>query len=138
MNAEPCKGCIDWPHCWANQTCAKEALSPAPCSVSSTRREVIENKLLTALDDEGKVAILASEADLNMLIESLGLAVRMGKSGSVVMQRDLMQLRDAAFPKGTESRPDDLPIAARYNHDDGTFDPQPSEIHPFISEGDTP
>ena len=79
--------------------------SPRPCSVALTRREVIENKLLDALSDEGTVAILASEADLNLLIESLDLAVRMEKPGAIEMQRDLMQLRDAAFSRNDKGLP---------------------------------
>jgi hypothetical protein len=37
---------------------------PNPLTIEHTQKQVIENKLLAALDNEGKVAILASEQDL--------------------------------------------------------------------------
>jgi hypothetical protein len=42
----------------------------APCSVEFTRRQVIEHKLLTALEDGRVVAILASRQDLEDLIHA--------------------------------------------------------------------
>jgi enolase len=42
-----------------------------PNKVIQSSREVLEHKLLTALDDEGTVAILASKEDLDLLIEAL-------------------------------------------------------------------
>ena len=76
--------------------------SPAPCSVSSTRREVIENKLLAALDDDGTVAILANEEMLNDLIwvmENYIGASRQRQDRMESLHADLTQLRDAAFPR---------------------------------------
>lgn len=42
-----------------------------PCSVERTTKQVIEHKLLAALDDETKVAILASKQDLEDMIAAL-------------------------------------------------------------------
>lgn len=42
-----------------------------PCLVERTHRSVIEHKLLTALDDESKVAILATKQDLEDMIAAL-------------------------------------------------------------------
>ena len=85
---------------------AKGGSSPAPCSVSSTRREVIENKLLAALDDEGTVAILANEEMLNDLIwvmENFIGASRDRQDRMESMHADLTQLRDAAFPRNASA-----------------------------------
>jgi hypothetical protein len=73
--------------------------------VSSTRREVIENKLLAALDDEGTVAILANEEMLNDLIwvmENFIGASRDRQDRMESMHADLTQLRDAAFPRNKD------------------------------------
>lgn len=77
-----------------------------PCSVSSTSREVIENKLLAALEDDNTVAILASKQDLDDLIAALDEFHPVGwtstRSAEVARCRDLSagmkQLRDGAFP----------------------------------------
>lgn len=74
-------------------------------SVEHTRREVIEGKLLAALDDEGKVAIIASEEDCEFLIRGLVLLehARMDDnvSNEVSKIQDLLtglrQLKEAAF-----------------------------------------
>lgn len=42
-----------------------------PCSVESTSRQVIEHKLLTALEDGKTVAILATQNDLLTLLAAL-------------------------------------------------------------------
>lgn len=79
--------------------------SPAPCSVSSTRREVIENKLLAALDDEGTVAILANEEmlkDLIWVLENYIGASRDRQDRMESLHVDLSQLRDAAFPRNAK------------------------------------
>lgn len=67
-----------------------------------TKREVIENRLLTALDDKTKVAILLTEEDLDSLIAYLFLA----NTNRMVMQskcsdwiKDLNELKNSAFPK---------------------------------------
>lgn len=47
-------------------------MSERELQVVQSSRQIIEQKLLTALDsDSGQVAILATEADLNMLIRAL-------------------------------------------------------------------
>jgi len=66
------------------------------CSVSSARREVIENKLLAALDDESKVAILATEIDLILFIKAMAF---FDTPDSREMAKDLLQLKRAAFPQ---------------------------------------
>lgn len=67
--------------------------------VESASREVIENRLLAALDDEGKVAVVLSQQDLARLIGWLDRPVV--KSAFSVDQQefvaDLKKLSDAAF-----------------------------------------
>lgn len=83
------------------QTTARQASPTTPCSVSSTRREVIENKLLTALDDEWKVAILATESDLKTLIKALEYYDMDSKTYAECqdMAADCRQLLEAASPQ---------------------------------------
>lgn len=59
-------------------------------------RQVIEKKLLTALEDKGCVAILASEEDLRMMIDCLRTGTFHSKG--LQMADDLEQLLHAAFP----------------------------------------
>jgi hypothetical protein len=54
---------------------AKGGSSPSSCSVIPTSRSVIEGKLLDALSNDGCVAILASEDDLNVMIAALEYAM---------------------------------------------------------------
>ena len=64
--------------------------------VSRVQREVIEGKLLAALDDSSKVAILCSEDDLELLIyvlEKLPLPSMPVRQ----MAKDLRRLRAEAF-----------------------------------------
>ena len=75
---------------------AARGSSPAPCSVESVNRQVIENQLLAALDDKSKVAILATEDDLKLLIAAL--RPMWANSAAREMCDDLCQLKDAAFP----------------------------------------
>ena len=63
-------------------------------------RQVIENQLLAALDDKSKVAILATEEDLKLLITALR---PMWASAAREMCDDLCQLKDAAFPPKAEN-----------------------------------
>jgi hypothetical protein len=76
-----------------------------PCSVESVNRQVIENQLLTSLCDKSKVAILATEEDLTLLIGALKCvschdpAARAAKE----MCADLQQLKAAAFPPNIRS-----------------------------------
>ena len=75
------------------------SLAAMPCSVESVNRQVIENQLLTALDDKSKVAILATEEDLTMLIICLGFSTGVKAKE---MRADLQQLKAAAFPPNRE------------------------------------
>lgn len=95
---------------------AKGGSSSSSCSVVPTSRSVIEGKLLDALSNDGCVAILASEDDLNVMIAALEYAM-LGNHKQTVAARDLAkdmrQLRKEAFPPNHEqheqhnqSRPD--------------------------------
>ena len=77
-----------------------------PCSVSLTQREVIENKLLTALEDESCTAILTSKEDLEILIAALE-SWNWGNSSthrSMDLAAGITQLRDEAFPSHNVQR----------------------------------
>lgn len=80
-----------------------------PCSVEMTSRQVIEHKLLTALDDSNTVAALFSKQDLECIIAALyghELGDRKGKvlSWEAHMKRrkeladSMSQLLREAFP----------------------------------------
>lgn len=58
-------------------------------------RTVLERKLLTALKDDSKVAILATKEDLDLLILVLGNSIQ---KAAQEFAADLKKLRDAAFP----------------------------------------
>ena len=93
---------------WVSARQPSQANNPAPFSVSSTRREVIENKLLAALENEGTVAILANEEMLNDLIwvmENYIGGSRDQQDRMESMHADLSQLRDAAFPRNADVQP---------------------------------
>jgi len=65
-------------------------------------RQVIENKLLTALEDSTNVAILASEHDLQIIIGSLNSSLWMDKDDQKKardMAESLSELKRSAFPK---------------------------------------
>lgn len=67
-----------------------------------SNREVIDNQLLTALDDKSKVAILASEEDLDVLITALKrypVSLCTKETQVLALLNGLEQLRDAAFEK---------------------------------------
>ena len=92
----------------------QRGLRPATCSVERTPRSVIEKKLLAALDDGDKVAILASKQDLEDMIAALcgyELAEWHGKVLSWEAYRkrcrslsdDMTQLLHEAFPPNVES-----------------------------------
>lgn len=72
-----------------------------PNKVEHVQREVIERKLLTALTDQGTVAILASEQDLDVMIVALEYAM-LGNAAQTRKARELArgirQLRREAFP----------------------------------------
>ena len=75
-------------------------LLPAPCSVERTSKTIIEHKLLVALDDKTKVAILADEDDLETMILGLrGVAAESGRRSHAEDLADGMeQLMREAFP----------------------------------------
>ena len=65
--------------------------------VVSTTREIIEKKLLTALDDDAVVALLVNLRDLEILIRALNRDSDVGGEYELDFLRGLCQLRDAAF-----------------------------------------
>jgi len=65
------------------------------CAVQSTSRQVIENKLLTALEDDGVVAALLNKEDLEVMISALS---KYRHRRAEQLAKDMQQLRDAAFP----------------------------------------
>jgi hypothetical protein len=92
------------------QPTKKSARLHQPCSVRATSRQVIENKLLDALTDDGCVAALLHKPDLDVIIDSLIHTANnrvLALEPSVRARQlaaDLRQLRAAAFPPnaGTE------------------------------------
>lgn len=60
-----------------------------------TERRVIENKLLAALDDAAKVAIVTTREDLDLLIDGLA---KLNVERARELVADMMKLREAAFP----------------------------------------
>ena len=65
-------------------------------------REVIDSKLLAALDDKSKVAILADREDLGRLISALTFTPDSWGMEFKILRDDLRQLDEAAFgPKGS-------------------------------------
>lgn len=86
---------------------ASPALAPAPGSVDRVGREVIENKLLAALSEDGVVAILASEQDLSVMIAALEYAMlgnREQTRKARELAADMRKLKRSAFPQNTELR----------------------------------
>lgn len=69
------------------------------CAVFPASREIIENKLLLALEDESTVAAILTHQDLNELIDVLETC-RASTPRVVSMIADMKKLRDAAFPTG--------------------------------------
>lgn len=65
-----------------------------PNKVVQSSRQVIEHKLLTALDDPDVVAILASKEDLDLYILYLGTAAN---TRANELAASLRQLRREAF-----------------------------------------
>lgn len=64
--------------------------------VEYTPKTVIENKLLAALEQEGNVAIIATLADLDLLIFALSLDFENPRRSRFLA--DLRKLRAGAFP----------------------------------------
>ncbi len=73
--------------------------------IDYAKREVIENKLLAALDDDSKVAIVASLEDLKLLMWALSSTVPPPKHETRrnELLEGLIALRDSAFPDAEES-----------------------------------
>ncbi len=90
----------------ASEVCERCSLAPAPCSVVSTSHEVIEHRLLVALNDQDKVAIVGSKEDVDMLIDALDSTMDNRGMGARVKMRKfadgLRQLRREAFPPNTQ------------------------------------
>ena len=79
-------------------------MSGGPNKVVPVRKEVIEHRLLVALNDQSKVAILAEEKDLDLLIAGMESLVQSDELRSnEVPFRDMLdslkQLRKEAFNK---------------------------------------
>lgn len=93
---------------------AKGGSSPSSCSVVPTSRSVIEGKLLDALSNDGCVAILASEEDLNVMIAALEYAMLGNHKQTVAaraLAKDMRQLRKEAFPPNGEHWTSQTPTA---------------------------
>lgn len=69
--------------------------------VEHTSRQVIDNKLLAALDDEEKVAIVTNEDDVELLIDALSFYAQAAdaenRDKAATFIADLMQLKREAF-----------------------------------------
>lgn len=69
-----------------------------------TRRQVIADKLLTELDDGGKVAILCKKEDLELLMKGLDMvaACKRSEASERASQflKDMKQLYDVSFGGG--------------------------------------
>lgn len=71
--------------------------------VEHSCRQVIENQVLASLDDKSKVAIIATEDDLVLLMDVLNASIRTDELNPRNQKRqrmvdDLRQLARAAFP----------------------------------------
>lgn len=64
------------------------------CRVVQSTRQIIEHKLLAALDDDEKVAIIASRTDLALLIAGLD---KLTDARAGVLSQDMQQLQREAF-----------------------------------------
>lgn len=75
-----------------------------PCSVERTSRDVIEHKLLTALEDGG-VAALLSKQDLEDLVFACKLWPMRDSMGTRLgsLQRGMEQLLSEAFPRNDKT-----------------------------------
>lgn len=89
---------------------AKHGCAAPPCSVETMSRQVIEGKLLAALNDptSQKVAILASRQDLDDLVVACDVFARTyaGSAAGIrcrFFAAGLRQLRDEAFPPNDQA-----------------------------------
>lgn len=71
--------------------------SDGPCQVIGTNRAVIQNRLLAALDDKEKVAILATKEDLELLMAAFRMLPQTNATDEIL--RALQQLHRQAFGK---------------------------------------
>lgn len=71
----------------------------SPCSVEFTGRQVIEKKLLTALAEDGTVAIIANKDDLEVMVAALS---KYRHRRADELAKGMKQLLDAAFPRNHE------------------------------------
>lgn len=87
--------------------CCKCGKPFEPNKVELVSHEVIENQLLNFLNDKSKVAILATEEDLDVLIAALALVSQFGitahSSKAKELRAGLRQLHREAFPGGYEA-----------------------------------
>lgn len=74
--------------------------------IVKTSRDIIADTLLTELNEQGKVAILYTEDDLNLLVRALAYAMRYACSSNSThhdqiqdMAIDVAKLQEAAFGK---------------------------------------
>ena len=74
--------------------------------IIQSKRQIIENQLLTALDDKSKVALIFNEKDLDLLIAVLAAYQKIDNkankpnSQTTSMLNDIQLLKDSAFPSG--------------------------------------
>lgn len=74
-------------------------MAQKPIKVERVNRAVIDSQLLTGLDDKSKVAILASQDDLDLMISAFEDLQRPSDE-AVRMEADLKKLRAEAFGAG--------------------------------------
>ena len=101
-NQVQCADCLRWIDADKSHTCKQQiaANKKQPknkeLQVIQSSRDVIGRKLLSALDDNGQVAILATEEDLVMLISALYVYP---EPRALEWARDLTRLRQESFGK---------------------------------------
>ena len=75
------------------------AIGESMAQVEASNRQVIEDKLLCSLDDDGVVAILVNEDDLAMMICAMAwyAVARADNERMLEMVADMKKLREGAF-----------------------------------------
>lgn len=77
--------------------------------IETARRQTIENVLLSALADEGSVAMILSEKDLDLVIDSIAAYSTLARPVTAVklqeMLADIRILRDSTFGKASPCKP---------------------------------
>ena len=90
---------------WTCSSCQRTSASPVdtykPCTVEHHARHIVDRKMLTALNDEDKVAVLMDEDDLDFVIGIFERTTVTPETRHKVLEmlQDLRQLRLAAFDK---------------------------------------